>query len=381
MYIRLKYTEEAIIIIKGGAIALLFCFFCGCCYAGPGLPLDEIRLPAGFRIGIYAAHVPSAREMAFSPSGILFVGSNAAGKVYAVMPGSGDSGGKIFTVASGLRLPVGVAFHDGSFYVSAVSRIIRFDDIENRVKNPPAPVLVSDDFPSDEWHGWKFIKFGPDGMLYVPVGAPCNECVPPSPIYATITRLGLPAGKPEIFASGIRNTVGFDWDPATKILWFTDNGRDYLGDNMPPDELNRAPVPGMNFGYPYVHGKDIRDPGLYIKAPAGFEFTPPEAGLGPHVAALGMRFYTGKMFPREYKNQIFIAEHGSWNRTIPIGYRIALASLDPQTRRVIRLGVFAEGWLQNGHAWGRPADVEIGPDGALYVSDDRAGVIYRIAYK
>jgi glucose/arabinose dehydrogenase len=275
-------------------------------------------------------------------------------------------------------MPNGVAFRDGALYLAEVNRVWRFDKIEDNLADPPKPVLVNDGFPSDAHHGWKFIRFGPDGWLYVPVGAPCNICEREDARYASIMRMKPDGSSLEVFASGIRNTVGFDWHPATKELWFTDNGRDMLGDDMPPDELNRAPQKGMNFGFPYCHGKNISDP-QYGAKHACSQSIPPEQELGPHVAALGMRFYTGAMFPAEYRNQIFIAEHGSWNRSHKIGYRVMLVRLEGN--RVVKYEEFARGWLQGESAWGRPVDVQVMPDGALLVSDDDAGAIYRIAYK
>jgi glucose/arabinose dehydrogenase len=262
--------------------------------------------------------------------------------------------------------------------VAEVNRVLRYDDIESRLSNPPAPVVVNDSFPTDEHHGWKFIGFGPDGMVYVPVGAPCNVCELSDERYASVMRMKFDGTGLEVFASGVRNTVGFDWHPETKELWFTDNGRDWLGDDVPPDELNRAPEKGLHFGYPYCHGASISDPEFGQKLGCD-KFVPPLAELGSHVASLGMRFYTGSMFPQEYRNQIFIAEHGSWNRSIPIGYRITLVRLDGN--RAVKYEVFAEGWLQGRSAWGRPVDVLVMPDGALLVSDDKAGVIYRISYE
>jgi glucose/arabinose dehydrogenase len=218
----------------------------------------------------------------------------------------------------------------------------------------------------------------PDGLLYVPVGAPCNICEPDENRYALISRLKADGTGSEVFARGIRNTVGFDWHPVTKELWFTDNGADNLGDDIPPDELNHAPKKGLHFGYPYCHGGDIPDP-QFGKKRSCSEFTPPVQKLGPHVAALGMRFYTGSMFPAEYRNQIFIAEHGSWNRSTPIGYRITVVQLE--NNKAVSYKPFAEGWLQRGGAWGRPVDVLVMPDGALLVSDDEAGAIYRFTIK
>ncbi len=270
-----------------------------------------------------------------------------------------------------------MAFRDGSLYVAEISRIIRFDNIEDRLENPPAPMVISNSFPSDEHHGWKFIRFGPDGKLYVPVGAPCNICEPPEP-YASIMRMNQDGSELEVFSRGVRNTVGFDWNPRTSELWFTDNGRDWLGNDAPPDELNRAPVKGLHFGYPYCHGNSVSDPEYGKRKKCG-EFTPPAMELGPHIASLGMRFYTGSMFPDEYRGQIFIAEHGSWNRWPPIGYRITLVKLNEG--RAVSYEVFAEGWLQGVTAWGRPVDLEVLPDGSMLVSDDRAGAIYRIIYQ
>ncbi|MFI4925115.1 MAG: PQQ-dependent sugar dehydrogenase, partial [Vicinamibacteria bacterium] len=278
----------------------------------------------------------------------------------------------------GLREPAGVAFRDGALYVSAVSRILRLDDIERRLDNPPSPVLVSDRFPDDGHHGRKFIAFGPDGKLYVPVGAPCNVCEPDFERYANIGRMNPDGSGFEVVARGVRNTVGFDWHPRTRELWFTDNGRDMLGDDQPPDELNRLARSGQNFGYPYCHGGTIPDPGFGARH-ACSEFVAPAQNLGPHVASLGMRFYTGTQFPAEYRNQVFIAEHGSWNRSRRIGYRVTLVRLDEQGRAV-KYEPFAEGWLQGESAWGRPADVAVAPDGSLLVSDDAAGAIYRIRY-
>ena len=344
-----------------------------------GVHLNEIQLPPGFQIDIYADKVENARSLALGDKGTLFVGTRKAGKVYAIVDRNLDNkADEIFTLAKGLNMPNGVAFRDGSLYVAEVSRVLRFDNIEGRLKNPPKPAIVRDDFPTDRHHGWKFISFGPDDNLYIPVGAPCNICRRGDERYASIMRMQ-PDGKGlEIFAHGVRNTVGFDWNPKTKELWFTDNGRDWLGDDQPPDELNHAVRKGLHFGFPYCHGGTSLDPDYGANRSCN-EFTPPAMQLGPHVAALGMRFYTGAMFPPEYRNQIFIAEHGSWNRSVPIGYRLTLVRLEGN--RAVHYEVFAEGWLKNGRAWGRPVDVLVMPDGALLVSDDRAGVIYRISYQ
>jgi len=351
----------------------------GAAPAQSALPVDQIRLPPGFTISV-VARVPNARAMTMGPGGTLFVGSASAGNVYAVLPAaSGTGDAAVRTIATGLREPAGVAFRDGALYVSAVDRILRFDDIERRLASPPPPIVVSDRFPTEGHHGRKFIAFGPDGKLYVPVGAPCNICAPDPNRYANIMRMNPDGSGLEVFARGVRNTVGFDWHPQTKELWFTDNGRDLLGDDVPPDELNRAPRVGMHFGYPYCHGGTIADPEFGARRACG-ELEPPAQSLGPHVASLGMRFYAGTQFPPAYRNQVFIAEHGSWNRSRKIGYRVSLVTLDA-AGKATGYRPFAEGWLQGERAWGRPADVLVAPDGSLLVSDDAAGAIYRIAYR
>ncbi len=342
------------------------------------LPLDSVRLPPGFHISLFAAAVPGARSLALGARGTVFVGTQTEGRVYALVDSDGDGRAeRTYVIASGLRTPNGVAFREGALYVAEISRMLRFDAIEDRLERPPAPVVVSDAFPSDTHHGWKFIAFGPDGMLYVPVGVPCNICLRSDERYGTIMRMKPDGSGLEAYARGVRNSVGFDWDPATGDLWFTDNGRDYLGDDAPPDELNHASRPGQSFGFPFVHGKSILDP-EYGRGRSPSEFTPPARELGPHVAALGMRFYRGRLFPQEYRGAIFIAEHGSWNRTAPIGYRISLVRLEGKGAPTYES--FAEGWLSEGSAWGRPVDLMELRDGSLLVSDDRAGVVYRITY-
>lgn len=343
------------------------------------LPLQSLHLPAGFSIAVYA-EVDNARSMAMSPNGVLFVGNNNGDKVYAVVDTNGDHvADKRWIIADSLNMPVGVALKDGDLYVSEVSRISKFSDVEKDLNNPPKPVVINDSYPTETHHGWKYIAFGPDGKLYVPVGAPCNICEPDE-IYATITRINADGSGREIVAHGIRNTVGFTWHPETKELWFTDNGRDNLGDDVPSCELNRAPDMGMHFGYPYCHQGDIKDPEFGDKRPCS-DFTPPVDKLGPHVAPLGLKFYTGNMFPAEYKNQIFVAEHGSWNRTKKIGYNVTLVRLNG-TDKVSGHEVFISGWLDDAtqKVWGRPVDVLVMDDGSLLVSDDTANVIYRVTY-
>jgi glucose/arabinose dehydrogenase len=340
--------------------------------------LSAIQLPPGFTIDLFASGIPDARSMALSPSGVLFVGTRKAGSVYAVVDENGDhKADRVVTLLKGLEMPNGVALWDGDLYVAEVSRILRFQQIETNLENPPPAQVVYDQFPGERSHGWKFIRFGPDGKLYVPVGAPCNVCRNNNPVFSTITRINRDGSDFEIFAHGVRNSVGFDWHPQTGELWFTDNGRDFLGDNQPPDELNHAAMQGLHFGFPYCHGGTIADPQFGTEQSCD-QFTPPAMALGPHVAALGLRFYTGRAFPALYHNQVFIAEHGSWNRTDRIGYRITLVRL--QGNRAISYEPFATGWLLGDMAWGRPVDLEIMPDGSMLVSDDKSGAIYRIAY-
>jgi glucose/arabinose dehydrogenase len=344
------------------------------------LPLNKIKLPPGFSISVFA-EVDNARSLAISPSGTVFVGNRNNDKVYAVKDTDGDfKADKKWVLASGLKMPNGVAFRDGDLYIAEVSRITKLPNIEANLDNPPKPVVVNDKFPSDEHHGWKYIAFGPDGKLYVPVGAPCNICESKDEIYASITRMNVDGSGREIFAKGVRNSVGFTWHPQTKALWFTDNGRDMLGNDTPSCELNTASKAGQHFGYPYCHEGSVKDPEFGNKR-ACSEFVPPADKLGPHVAPLGLKFYTGKMFPSSYSNNIFVAEHGSWNREKKIGYNVTLVKLTDN--KVTGHEVFASGWLDDAtqEVWGRPVDVLILDDGSMLVSDDYANVIYRISYK
>ncbi|MBK7336906.1 MAG: sorbosone dehydrogenase family protein [Saprospirales bacterium] len=344
------------------------------------LPIEKIVLPEGFSIHIYAEGLTNARSMALSPGGTLFVGTRSEDKVYALRDTNGDfRADERYVIASGLNSPNGVAFRDGDLYVAEISRILKYEDIESRLADPPAPVVVFDQYPSEGHHGWKYIAFGPDGMLYVPVGAPCNICESKEPVYASITRLNPDGTGMEVVQHGIRNTVGFTWHPETGELWFTDNGRDWMGDDMPACELNHAPRDGMHFGYPYCHQGDLPDPEFGKDRPCE-EFTPPVQNLGPHVAPLGMEFYSGTQFPAKYRNQVFIAEHGSWNRSTKIGYQVAMVTLEGN--KALSYEPFAEGWLDKSsdEVWGRPVDIELMPDGSMLVSDDFAGAVYRIWY-
>ena len=335
------------------------------------IKLDQIKLPAGFKISVFAKDLKGARSMTWGDKGTLFVGTRDEGIVYAIEPSR-----KVTILAKKLNEPNGVAFKDGALYVAEIHRVLKFEAIESALK-VDAPFKVIAEYPKDGHHGWKFIAFGPDGKLYVPVGAPCNICESKDP-YASITTITSDGKNREVFARGVRNTVGFDWHPTTKELWFTDNGRDWVSDELPPDELNRAPQAGLHFGYPYCHAGEYLD-SEFGKDKKCSDYQKPEKKLGPHVAALGMRFYSGKTFPEKYRRQIFIAEHGSWNRSKKLGYRVMLVTLDP-SGKAISYEPFAEGWLQKEKAWGRPVDVINVPDGSLLVSDDEAGAIYKIQY-
>lgn len=335
-------------------------------------PLDQIRLPPGFEIDVYIDNLKTARGLDFADTGVLFVGSKI-GSVYAVKPNR-----KAITITNSLLMPVGLDYFEGDLYVSSIYQVVKYKDILQNLDRLLEPAVVIDSLPRDRHHGWKFIKIGPDRKLYVPVGAPCNVCLKTDRRYAGILRMDLDGENLEIFAGGVRNTVGFDWHPESGELWFTDNGRDLMGDNIPPDELNRAPLKGLHFGFPFLHGQSVKDP-KYWKSDTGLDFTLPEYEFEAHVAALGMRFYTARQFPEYYRGGIFVAQHGSWNRSSKTGYRIVF--LKVQGNRVTDYQIFARGWLQGGRAWGRPVDVEIGPDGALYVSDDKADCVYRISYQ
>ncbi|WP_292966714.1 PQQ-dependent sugar dehydrogenase [Nitrosomonas sp.] len=340
----------------------------------PELPLDKIKLPPGFSISVWAK-VPDARTMALGDQGTVFVGSKAAGNVYAITEKEGSR--QVHIIASKLKMPTGVAFHDGALFVSSVNKILRFDHIEVTLDQPAPARIITADYPKETYHAERFMAFGPDGRLYVSIGSSCNACEDNSDHFALISRIQPDGTGYEIFAKGVRNSEGFDWHPITKELWFTDISREWMGDNLPPDELNHASGSGLHFGYPYCYGKEVSDPKLGAKRDCN-KFTPPAIELNPHVAPMGIRFYNGTMFPTEYHNSIFIAEHGSWNRSRKVGYQIERVQLN--ANKIIKKETFAEGWLQENQAWGRPVDILVMSDGALLVSDDMAGVIYRISY-
>ena len=344
-----------------------------------GLPLQRLSLPEGFKVEVFG-RVENARSLAMSPAGVVYVSNRRADKVYALKDNDGDwVADEKYVLDSGLNMPNGVAFNDGDLYVAEVSKVWRYKDIENDLSNPPRPGLVYDDYPTESHHGWKYIAFGPDDKLYIPVGAPCNICKSDDRVFASITRMNRDGSGMEIVADGVRNTVGFDWHPATDELWFTDNGRDMMGDNYPPCELNRVARAGLHFGYPYCHGNDIADPEFGHERPCS-DFQRPVWNFDAHTAPLGMKFYTGEMFPADYNGDVIVAQHGSWNRSKKIGYRLMRVHLEGN--RATGAEVFIDGWLDDDtqDQWGRPVDVLQMPDGSLLVSDDLAGAVYRVSY-
>ncbi|MAQ10917.1 MAG: sorbosone dehydrogenase [Gammaproteobacteria bacterium] len=345
------------------------------------LPLHQLNLPAGFRIAVFAK-VENPRQLAISQSGVIFAGSRKAGKVHGLIDQDGDAYAEtVLVLAEDLTMPSGLAIRGNDLYIAALSDILKISNIDQRLNQLKNPEIIYRGFPNKRHHGWKFIDFGPDGLLYVPVGAPCNICLSDNPVFASIQTLDVTAQPmiPQTFASGVRNSVGFTWHPETGHLWFTDNGRDLLGDERPPCELNEASQRGQHFGYPFIHGSSIADP-KFGKKLGKLQTTAPILELGPHVAPLGIAFYEGDQFPTDYRQQLFIAEHGSWNRSTSVGhtgYRISIAR---QTSRGLEYDTFIDGWLQDNKAWGRPADILELADGSLLISDDKANVIYRVSY-
>ncbi len=344
--------------------------------------LEKIQLPPGFAISVYADGVPGARQMALADDGWVFVGSRKQGNVYELLPNKeGTAAVKVVMLLSDLNYPNGVAFKDNSLYVADIHRVLRFLDPTAAAMNVSDLAVINHSFPSRRWHGYKYLKFSPDGWLYTAVGMPCNSCNyrERKPIFGTIVRMRDDGSDLQTYAIGVRNSVGFDWHPQSGELWFTDNGQDKMGDDIPPDEINRAPREGMDFGFPYVYGDNRPSPGYEDKS-IPKNLTPPAYNLPAHVAPLGMTFYRGTAFPKRFHQQLFVTEHGSWNRSSKIGYQLLVANLDANGIRSV--GVFASGWLQSDEeVLGRPVDVINMPDGALLLSDDLNGLIYRLSYE
>ena len=344
------------------------------------LPIDKIKVPKGFRVDVYAENVENARSICLSPSGILYVGNRGGDKVLALQDLDGDGKAeKQYELYTGGNMPNGVAYKDGDLYIAEVNRILKISDVESKLDNPGTPEVIYNQYPTDKHHGWKYIAFGPDGKLYVPVGAPCNSCEREEEIYNTITRMNPDGSNMEIIANGVRNSVGFDWHPDTKELWFTDNGRDLWGDDRPGCELNRATKDGQHFGFPYCHQGDLLDD-EFGKGKYCSDYVAPAQVLNAHVAPLGIEFTNKSTWPGKYNNCVLIAEHGSWNRTKKSGYKISMVTLD-ENHNATAYEDFATGWLnpEDEDVWGRPVDMEWMPDGSLLVSDDFAEAIYRIS--
>lgn len=345
------------------------------------LHTQELVIADGFNIEVFANDVVNARQMARGDQGTIFVGTRKEGKVYALVDKDNDGkADKQYLIDEDLNMPSGVAYRDGALFVADVNRMLRYDGIEQRLENPPQPTVVIDDLPDDEHHGWKAIEFSADGDLYIPIGVPCNICISEDDRHGTIQRLNLKTKRYETFATGVRNSVGLTFNPVDGNLWFTDNGRDWLGDDLPPDEINHAAEPGLNFGFPYLHGKDTLDPEYGEQAEIK-DYTLPAVELGAHVAPLGLAFYTSSQFPEKYRNNLFVAEHGSWNRSEKSGYRVIHVIL--QGSKVVKVEPFITGWLdkEEDKAWGRPVDILPLPDGSMLISDDYADAIYRVTYK
>lgn len=362
-------------------LSLLILFSSGLCYP-PAIPsstdISKLDVPDGFKVAIYAEDVKGARSLARVNDQLIFVSTRQSGILHALVDNNGDySADEHIVFAKDLDTPNGISYHNGDLYVALLDKIIVFRDIENNLNEDAPYEVIYDELPDESHHGWKFLNIGPDDKLYFGVGAPCNQCLREEEIFSTICRMDLDGSNFEIYAHGIRNTIGFDWHPETDVLWFTENGRDMMGDNIPGDELNRAPEKGMHFGYPYCHERDIVDPDF--EGHNCDQYAKPEQILGPHVAALGMRFYTGNQFPDSLHGDIFIAEHGSWNRTKPIGYRITRVKMDGEN--AVSYSTFISGWLQGASAWGRPVDVMVLDDGSMLISDDHADLVYRLWYE
>ncbi len=342
------------------------------------IPIDKVALPKGFTAEIWATGMPGARAMARGATGKIYIGTRIIGRVYEVTDEGSRRTSRV--VVDKLTQPSGVAIQGDSLYVMAIDKVLRYDGIEKNPNVQPVDMTAKFELPPEQHHNWKYIAFGPDGKLYVPFGAPCNICEP-LPQYAQIRRYNADGSGMEVIARGVRNTQGFTWHPKTGDLWFTDHGRDWMGDNGPEDELNRMPKAGLNFGYPYCHAKGVLDAD-FNKADGCKGVTLPVANMGPHTAVMGVIFYTGSMFPKEYQNTMFIARKGSWNRTVKIGFDVVNVRLAADGNSA-KVKPFMSGFLEDpkeAKFWGRPAYLLQMPDGAVLVSDEQLGAIYRISY-
>ena len=330
-----------------------------------------------FEIDLYTDKVPNARQMAETESGILFVGSRGEGKLYAVLKDAED----VFVFAEKLEVPSGLALLNGDLYVAAHEKILRYEDIEETYRFSPQPDIVTDELPSNgiRFHGWKYMSVGPDDFLYVNVGAPCNVCLEEDERFASIVRINPSNGDMEVYAHGVRNSVGSSWHPETNKMWFSDNGRDWMGDDIPPEEINVVDEPGAHYGFPFIHGDKILDPEFGEQADDEVTYVTPQVNIQAHSAVLGIDFYDKKHFPASYKNALFLAEHGSWNRSSPVGYQVSVVRVKDE---ILEYKPFISIWLiRDKIVLGRPADVLVARDGSLYISDDHFGKIYRVTYQ
>lgn len=349
--------------------------------------LSHLIVPKGFNIEVFAENIDNPRQMALSDSGVIYVGSRRAGNVYALVDENNDGkADKQWLVAEYLQQPSGLAVHNGDLYVADINKILKFSEVDQQIKNLTALnkkpqkakySVIFDGLPDDSHHGWKFIRFNAKGELIIPVGAPCNICEPPTQLHSTILSLDLSRKTLTTLASGVRNSVGFDFHPSTGKLWFSDNGTDMMGDDIPPDEINRISKIGQHFGYPYFHAGTIADP-KYAKGKTATDYVQPELSLGAHVAPLGIHFYLGKQFPTKYQQQLFVAEHGSWNRSKKVGYRVNIAFIKDD--KIVDYQPFVTGFMRNEKTIGRPAAILELRDGSLLISDDFANMIYRVSY-
>ncbi len=368
----MKYTHTKLVQII--TLPWLLLFGTGACADNP----QPLQVPEGFRIDTLNFSVPNARQMALTENGTLIVGTRRAGNVYAIPGALEEPAPEVITLLDGLPMPSGVTVRDGDLYIGALNRIIKVPDVQNNLHVDPPSVEITNALPDKSHHGWKYIKFGPDGALYVPVGAPCNVCLSEDERFATLLRMDVSDGSTEVWAHGIRNTVGFAWHPADGRLWFSDNGRDMMGDDIPPEEINVINRPGEHFGYPFIHANGIADP-EFGDHPAAQDkqFTPPVLEIQAHSAALGMAFYDHTQFGDAYQNALFVAEHGSWNRSSKVGYLVSVVRAAADG--TLEYEHFATGWLVGEDDWGRPNDVLVAPDGSLLISDDKQGVIYQVS--
>jgi glucose/arabinose dehydrogenase len=343
--------------------------------AAADIPVDKIKVPAGFKVELWASGINNARAMTWGDKGTLFVSSRVAGQVYAIV--DKGSSREVKVIAKGLELPNGVAFKDGTLYVAEISKIWKLENIEASLDSPPAPKMVYETLPKDQPHGWKYLAFGPDGKLYFNIGAPCNICMPPD-THANLSRVNPDGTGFEYVAHGVRNSVGFDWHPVSKNLYFATHARDWLGDDLPSDRFDMVTKKGQHFGFPFCHQGDVLDP-EFGKGKNCNDYEKPLLKTGPHVAGNGVEFYTGSMFPAEYKNRAFLAQRGSWNRSKKVGFRVMMVTLDAKGG-VAKYEPFAEGWLQGDQIWGRPVYTRQMKDGSLLIADDYAGAIFRVSY-